>query len=162
MPLRLCSMRHHAAISVFSYSTYRANTPPIAASLLCRHHAFSAQSLTACAPFYYAHPVSLRPAPGTLLCRRYFATPALCHYLSIWLLFFFTIFFFPCGSTLSLKSAFIIGDTSQSKFRLRNSKPTSWILSHSGSLDGDSAPHTLGWHILTDMQIGSRYTVAAG
>ena len=26
-------------------------------------------------------------------------------------------------------------------------------MSHSGLLDGDSAPHTLGWHILTDMQI---------
>ena len=25
-------------------------------------------------------------------------------------------------------------------------------MSHSGLLDGDSAPHTLGWHILTDMQ----------
>lgn len=51
-----------------------------------------------CTVDYGIHFVSLRTALETLLCRRYFVTPALCHYFSVYLLSLFKRLFFPRSS----------------------------------------------------------------
>ena len=78
------------------------------ASLLHSHHAFSTQSLTECAPFLRTYRIPpLRS--GSALTQALLCNPCPLPPRSPALpIYFFSKFSFPCGSTGSLKSAFII------------------------------------------------------
>ena len=103
MPLRLRSARHHAAISVFPCSTYKAKMPP--------------RFLNAVA--YGMRSVSLRTSRIPPRCFGSALTQALpCNPCPLpphppaLPIHFFSKFSSPCGSIRSLKSAFFIGGLS--------------------------------------------------
>ena len=111
MSLRLCSPLHHAPDFCFlfhhtqgkhtSFVGILAWQPP----LFLHTVAYGMRSVPPHIPYPF------RFAPGTLLRKRCFATLARCLYASLLFQFtFFSNFSHPCGSTGSLKSAFIIGD----------------------------------------------------
>ena len=95
-------------ISVFSPSTHRARIPPSAVSLLDSLHFFPTQSLTECAPFLRTYRIPpLRS--GSALTQALLCNPCpLPPRSPALLIYFFSKFSFSCGSTGSLKSAFII------------------------------------------------------
>lgn len=108
MPLRLRSPLHRAAIHVFSTATHRASISPPSISPLRCLHAFPTQSLTECAPFlrtYRISPLHSGSALTQALLRNPCPLPPRSSALPIC---FFSKFSFSCGSTPTLKSAFII------------------------------------------------------
>lgn len=109
MPLQLLSPRHYATTFVFSASTYKTSIPPYVGILASQPpHFLHTVAYGMCSvPPHIPYP--FRFAPGALLRKRCFASLARCLYVSLLFQFtFFSKFSFPCGSTGSLKSAFII------------------------------------------------------
>lgn len=108
MQLRLRSPLHRTATYVFPTTTHRAGISPPSLSLLRFHHSFPTQSLTECAPFLRTYRIPpLRS--GSALTQALPCNPCTLppHFPAL-PIYFFSKFSFPCGSTGSLKSAFII------------------------------------------------------
>ena len=109
MSLRLSSPLHHAPVFQFSLPLRTGQ-----AYLLRRHPCFTPTTLSPHSRLRNvlrssAHTVSLRFALGELLRKRCSATLARCLHVPLPIQFTFSQkFSFPCGSTGSLKSAFII------------------------------------------------------
>ena len=102
------ALRSIVQLSTFSLPPHRAGISPPSISLLLSHHAFPTQSLTECAPFLRTYRIPpLRS--GSALTQALLCNPCpLPPRSPALLIYFFSKFSFSCGSTGSLKSAFII------------------------------------------------------